>query len=153
MRLQTSVIIRQPAEKIWPLLCSSKMDGALCCPFRLGVPKPVECRLPAGQGGVGAERQCISTQGVIRQRITEWSPPNRLRFEMEDTNLYFRPCVSAIVEEFTLTEINGGTRLTRTTRVTVTGRMIPIKSLALGIGLKFVHLYVFRNWRRLSAGV
>ena len=116
MRVRTSTTINKPPSAVWPLLCSSKMDTSIPCFFRLGIPKPVECRLPDGVGGVGTRRQCVSDRGVVHQRITHWQEEQLLRFQMEDTTLYFRPCVTAIHEEFVL-EPQGskGTRLTRTT--------------------------------------
>ena len=70
MRVRTSIVIQRPPAEVWPLLCSSKMDPRIPCLFRLGIPKPVECRLPDGAGGVGQRRECVSDRGVIRQRIT-----------------------------------------------------------------------------------
>ncbi|BCU77781.1 hypothetical protein llg_24960 [Luteolibacter sp. LG18] len=129
------------------------MDTAIPCAFRLGIPKPVECRLPEGQGGVGRERQCVSNRGVIHQRITHWEEPRCLRFRMEDTTLYFRPCVTAIEEEFVLEPVGTDrTRVTRTTTLTVAGVGRPLKAAIMLAGLKCVHRYVFRNWQRLAVG-
>jgi hypothetical protein len=149
MRVRTSTVIHKPAEAIWPLLCGSKMDPRMPCFFRLGIPKPVECRLPDGVGGVGQRRECVSHRGVIHQRITHWEAPRRLRFHMEDTTLYFRPCVSAIAEEFVLEPLGPEvTRLTRTTDISVTGLCQTAKSAVMCAGMKCVHRYVFRNWAR-----
>lgn len=149
MRVQTSILLDKPPAEVWPLLCSSRMDPRIPCLFRLGIPKPVECRLPDGAGGVGARRQCVSDRGVVHQRITHWEEERVLRFQMEDTTLYFRPCVTAIVEEFTLEPLDSGrTRLTRTTDITVSGVGSFAKELVMCAGTKFVHRYVFRNWAR-----
>ena len=106
MQVVTKAIISKPPDKLWPLLCSSRMDPEIPCLFRFGIPKPVECRLPDGVGGVGHQRQCVSDRGIINQRIIQWDEPNTLRFEMEDTNLYFRPCIDSIIEEFQLKAIS-----------------------------------------------
>jgi len=149
MRVRTSTIIRKSPAAIWPLLCSSKMDPHVPCFFRLGIPKPVECRLPDGAGGVGARRQCISDRGVIQQRITHWQEGQILRFHMEDTSLYFRPCVTSLTEEFVLEPVSAThTRLTRTTEVRVSGFCRLAKGLIMCAGMKCVHLYVFQNWAR-----
>jgi len=149
MRVRTSILINKPPAEVWPLLCSSRMDSRVPWLFRLGIPKPVECRLPDGAGGVGARRQCISDRGVIHQRITHWEEQRLLRFEMEETTLYFRPCVTAILEELTLEPVEyGRTRLTRTTDVTVSGAVSFVKALVLSMGIKCVHRYVFKNWAR-----
>jgi uncharacterized protein YndB with AHSA1/START domain len=151
MLVRTTTLVRRPPEAVWPLLCDSRITSTPRCPvFRLGAPTPVECRLPAGPGEVGASRQCVSDQGVVHQRITEWSPPARLAFRMERTDLPFGSCVSALSDTFELTPAAGGraTRLTRTTRVEVRGRLRWARALAVGIGLKAVHRFVFRDWRR-----
>lgn len=149
MRVRTSIVIDRPAAAVWPLLCSSKMNPRIPCVFRLGIPKPVECRLPDGPGGVGARRQCISHTGTVQQRITHWQEPEILRFEMEDSNLYFRPCVTAMKEEFVLEPVNGeSTRLTRTTEIQASGIASSLKALMMCAGIKCVHRYVFKNWSR-----
>ncbi len=147
MRVRTSIIIGKPPAVVWPLLCSSKMDTSIPCFFRLGIPKPVECRLPDGKGGVGERRQCVSNRGVIQQRITHWGEGKILRFQMEETNLYFRPCVTAILEEFVLEPVGtASTKLTRTTDISVTGFASFAKSLIMCAGMKCVHRYVFKSW-------
>jgi hypothetical protein len=133
-------------EQVWPLLCGSSMDRSRPCLFRLGVPKPVECRLPAGAGAVGARRECISEQGRVGQRITRWAPPALLAFEMVETDLFFARYVSAIEEQFELRGGRGGTEIVRTTKVTLNPATGAVRSLLLWIGLKQVHRYVFRNW-------
>jgi len=149
MQVQTSTVIRKPAETLWPLLCGSRMDPRMPCLFRLGIPKPVECRLPDGVGGVGRRRECVSDRGVVHQRITHWEAPRLLRFQMEDTTLYFRPCVTALQEEFLLEPLGSDvTRLTRTTRLAVTGHCPTAKAIIMCAGMKCVHRYVFRNWAR-----
>lgn len=149
MRVRTSIIIDKSPTAVWPLLCSSRMDPRIPCYFRLGIPKPVECRLPDGVGGVGARRECVSNRGIVHQRITEWQEHKVLRFQMEDTTLYFRPCVTAIVEEFVLESVGRDqTRLTRTTDISVTGAARSAKALIMCAGMKCVHHYVFRNWAR-----
>jgi hypothetical protein len=149
MRVRTSVVIGKPAATLWPLLCDSRMDPRMPCFFRLGIPKPVECRLPDGEGRAGARRECVSQRAVVHQRITAWEPARRLQFHMEDTNLHFRPCVSALREEFLLEPLDSErTRLTRTTDLTTTGVFPWAKAMIMAVGLKCVHRYVFRNWAR-----
>ena len=149
MRVTTSIVIEKPVAAVWPLLCSSKMDGDMPCLFRLGIPKPVECKLPDGIGGFGASRECISDRGVIHQRITHWQENQMLRFQMEDTNLYFRPCVTAIIEEFCLEAVSQySTRLTRTTDIRASGGCRILKEWIMCAGMKRVHRFVFSNWSR-----
>ena len=70
-----------------------------------------------------------------------------LRFEMVDTTLYFRPCVTAMREQFELYALpGGGTRITRTTEIQLRGFCKPGKGLLMWAGLKQVHRFVFQNW-------
>ena len=151
MIVRTVHVSAKTRDEFWPLLCNARMDGAPSCWFRAGVPRPVQCRLPDQVGGVGARRECISDKGVIHQVILVWDPPHILSFRMEETTLYFRPCVPEIIDTFELTPIpTGGTRVIRTTQFAVTGRCRWAKTLAVSLGLKRVHRYVFRNWDQAS---
>ncbi|MFZ0831009.1 MAG: hypothetical protein WCB18_09615 [Thermoplasmata archaeon] len=150
MFVRTSQQFPSPASKVWTLLCNSRMDGTPVVWFRFGVPQPVECRLPDGQGGVGSERECISDQGVVHQRIIGWIPEKRLSFRMEKTDLRFQRYVREIVDTFDLVSTDAGVWVTRTTGVWTKGRFQSLKMIALHISLKQVHRYVFRNWLRLA---
>lgn len=144
-----------PPMAVWPLLFNSRMDRAPRCPvFALGAPRPVECALPGGHGGVGAERECRAASGVVHQRITAWRPGEELAFQMEDTDLAFARCVGGISELFTLEPAEEcSTRLARTTTVTVRGAFPAVKAAVMYVGLKAVHRYVFASWRRQSLAV
>jgi hypothetical protein len=132
-------------EELWPVLCDSAMELAPRCPvFFLGAPRPTECRLPEGAGEVGAARQCVSDQGVVRQRITVWEPPGRLAFRMEETDLCFERVVERLDDVFELEAAGSGTRITRTTTVSVRN----LFAVPVWVGLKSVHRFVFRNWQR-----
>jgi hypothetical protein len=125
------------------------MDEDMPVQFRFGIPKPVECRLRSGVGGVGQERQCMSNLGVINQRITVWDENRRLEFEMEDTDMYFGRCVTTIKERFDLIEVGEAqTQVRRTTEFSVRGWCGIPKSALIWVGLKNVHRYVFANWSR-----
>jgi hypothetical protein len=150
--ITTRTRLGAPPTTVWPLLFDSRMDRAPRCPvFVLGAPRPVECALPDGHGGVGAERECRAATGVIHQRITAWSPGEELAFQMENTDLAFAPCVDGINELFTLEPTGcSSTRLVRTTTVTVRGALPAAKATVMYVGLKAVHRYVFASWRRQS---
>src|SRR5262245_41981484 len=150
MLVQTTTLIDRPVDDVWPVLCDSRIQLTPRCPvFYLGAPRPVECRLPTGSGGVGSTRQCVSEQGTIQQRITEWVPPSRLAFRMEGTELAFARCVSNLSDTFELEPVDGrrATILRRTTNVEVSGRLRWAKGVAVYVGLKAVHRFVFRDWR------
>jgi hypothetical protein len=146
MRVQTSRYFEAECEQLWPLLTSSQMtaSGYFC----LGVPRPLYCELPGQQGGVGAERRCVSDRGTVIQEITGWDPPERLRFRMVSTDHDWGRWIASIDEEFVLQPSGQGTQLTRTTRCTARGPGSTLKERMLWFGLKRVHLYVFANWQR-----
>lgn len=145
MKIRTSTLMRSTPEHLWPLLTHSSMDVPGC--FCLGLPRPVSCQLPNASGGVGSERRCVSDRGVIVQKITEWTPPRHLRFEMVSTDHSWRSKVESITEDFQIEPRQGGIRVTRTTAIVATKPFQFIKELGFCFGLKRVHLYVFKNWR------
>ncbi|MER7461247.1 SRPBCC family protein [Micromonospora sp. NPDC126480] len=152
MKVRTQWVVPQPPEVLWPALCDSRMELRPRCPvFCLGAPRPTACRLPDGDGAVGASRQCASEQGVVRQRITRWEPPTGLSFQMESTDLCFHRFVDHLGDVFELAPAGSGTRITRTTTVRVHGRRHAALYPALWVGLKAVHRFVFRNWQQTAA--
>ena len=152
MVVKTPYFYKVSAAALWPLLFNSKMDDRQPCYLLCGLPKPLECRLPDNQGGVGSTRECVSDKGTIQQRITEWIPGHKLSFELVKTDLYFGPCVESIKEQFEITDNNqGGCRIIRTTTFNAKGPLAFLVSIPMYIGLKAIHRYVFRNWKRLSS--
>ena len=152
MIVRTRETFRCSASTVWPLLLDSRMEPSGGLLFPLGVPRPVACRLPKGEGGLGGERECVSNQGIVHQRILDWQPPYRLTFRMERSDLPQLRSVSALVDTFDLTPGAQGTRVTRTTQVLLRGPSAPWRRLLLFVGLKQVHRHVFRNWQRLAEG-
>ena len=153
MKVRTRWSVPHSPDQLWPALCDSSIELTPRCPvFYLGTPRPTECRLPEGPGEVGAARQCVSEQGVIRQRITVWEPPARLAFHKEETDLCFDRFVDRLEDEFALTPAGTGTRIVRTTTVSVRHRFAAVLYPALWVGLKSVHRFVFRNWQLSAAG-
>lgn len=148
MKIRTSRILPATPEQVWPLLTNSRMDVPGC--FCLGLPRPVACELPQSPGGVGAERRCLSDRGTVIQQITNWRPFDRLQFRMVSTDHDWGPCVESLEEDFRLEPCGQGTRITRTTHIQASGLFRTIKELGFFLGLKRVHLYVFKNWRSTS---
>ncbi len=138
------------ASRVWSLMCNSQMDDTTTLLFQLGVPHPVQCRVVDGRGGVGSERECISDQGVVHQRILEWVPEKRLSFRMERTDMDFQRYVCDIVDTFDLVSTQGTVRVTRTTQLGTRGRFQRWRRIPLFFSMKQVHRYVFRNWQRLA---
>jgi hypothetical protein len=139
-----------PASTVWSLMCNSRMDDSASLLFRLGVPQPVQCRVTDAHPGVGSERECVSDQGVVYQRILDWTPEQRMSFRMERTDLPFQRHVRDLADTFDLDATNRGVDVTRTTRVSTQGRLQVLSRISLYFGLKKVHRYVFRNWERLA---
>lgn len=145
MKIRTSTLIRSTPAQIWPLLTQSSMEVPGC--FCLGLPRPVACELPNSVGEVGSERRCISDRGVVVQKITAWTPPSFLRFEMVSTDHGWGPEVESIREEFHLCPGAADTRVTRTTTLVAAKPFRMIKEIGFYMGLKRVHFFVFKNWR------
>jgi len=150
--VQTQRTIPGSPHTVWPLLCASTMDRTSSVLFRLGVPQPIECRLPDGEGGVGRERECVSDQGVVHQRILVWVPGERLTFRMERSEIGAAKSVTGIEDSFELRPTGSGVTVIRTTKATVVGPFRSVKGIALYLALKKVHRYVFQNWARLASG-
>jgi hypothetical protein len=126
----------------------------VCPVFYVGAPQPIACRVPALTVEPGAERECVSAQGVVSQRITEAETGRRLAFRMESTELAFSSCVTHLSDEFELTATGDGTATTivRTTRVRVRGLARAAKYAMLFVALKAVQRFVFRNWAAVLGG-
>jgi hypothetical protein len=148
VQIRTTRVIPLPPADTWRLLCDSRLQLRPLCPvFFLGAPRPHECALPSGEGGAGAERECRSREGAVRQRITVWEPSSHLRFHMEATTLGFDRYLDELVDDFILAPHDAGTSVTRTTTVTARGRLRWLRYAMVAVGLKSVHRFVFRNWQ------
>jgi hypothetical protein len=151
MIVRTRWTVPHSPEALWPVLCDSRLELEPRCPvFYMGTPRPAMCQLPDGAGGVNATRECVSEQGKIQQRITVWEPSVRLAFHMESTDLGFHSFVDQLGDLFELTPAGRGTRITRTTTVTVSGFGRAALYPTLWVGLKAVHRFVFRNWQKMQ---
>ncbi|MBB5353233.1 hypothetical protein HNR46_003488 [Haloferula luteola] len=145
MRIQTAITIPASPEQLWPLLTRSSMNLPGC--FCLGLPQPLSCELPDSEGGVGSIRHCHSDRGHIIQRITEWSPPSRLTFEMVSTDHCWAHQVQSLRETFHIIPLSHGLRVTRSTQLKATSPFSLIKEWGFSLGLKRIHFYVFKNWK------
>jgi hypothetical protein len=150
MVVRTSQSFECPASAVWTLMCNSRMDDSSSLFFKLGVPQPLECRVADSQPGVGSERECVSDQGTVHQRILVWAPDKSLSFRMESTDMPFRQYVGGIVDRFELNATPRGVVVIRTTRIDTKGRFQFVTRVALYLSLKKVHRYVFQNWKRLA---
>ncbi|HZU98647.1 MAG TPA: SRPBCC family protein [Planctomycetota bacterium] len=151
MRVTTSVLLPAAPSAVFPLLYDSRLEGEAPLILRVGAPVPRACRLVAGRGE-GARRQCVTSKGVIDQRVTEWREGEVLAFEMERENAGLRGWVRGMRDRFTLEARGGGTLLTRTSDLEIAGWFAALKAAALAVMVKRIHRYVFDMWgRRLRA--
>lgn len=77
------VLIRVPPEKVWPhvLAFPEIPDRPSYWIFQLGLPYPT--RTTNGGNFVGADRQCIFSDGiVIKERVAEFIPNEKLTFDI-----------------------------------------------------------------------
>jgi hypothetical protein len=126
--------------------------------FKLGVPEPIECRLPEGRG-VGKTRECVMSTGTVQQKILAWEEPSRLVVQADNPEAV-KWYASQIKDTFTLDGFSGSGNncfafffslfntctITRRSEIEARG---PIRAAMVWIGMKFVHLHVFRNWKKM----
>jgi len=110
--------------------------------LRLGVPRPVECRL----GADGSTRECVTSRGSVRQRILERRAPELLSFERTGDTAGLRRWIRSMKDTFRLEEIAGGLRRTRRSELEPRLCALPF----LGIALPAIHRYVNRNFKALA---
>lgn len=138
-------------EHVWPHFLHARMDDTRPLLFRLGVPKPVSCRVLEGTPAVGNTRQCTTDRGTIDQRILVLDENRRLRYRMVSSTVWCRDWVGLLEDEFTLTSIEGDkTRVERRTVFSARGIFKPVRQIGLWLALQQAHRYAARNWRRLA---
>lgn len=138
-------------EHVWPHFLHAKMDHTRPPLFRLGVPKPISCKVLEGDGAVGNTRQCTTDRGTIDQQILVCEENQRLRYRMIRSTVWCRTWVGALEDEFMLTPLEGNrTAVERRTEFRAAGRFRLLKQIALWAALRQAHIYASRNWRRLS---
>ena len=140
---ESSVRIQAGRFQIWPLLCNATMTLPPPLLFRLGVPRPVACRL----GEDGETRECVTSRGRVRQRILERRAPELLTFERIDDSAGLDRWIRSMSDTFLLKALPGGaTLLTRRSRVEPRWWSGPWIRLALVL----IHRYVHRNFKQLA---
>lgn len=79
-RVETTMTIDAPPEKIWPLLQNlPNIPSPRFWMFKAGVAHPVEVRTEGGR------RFCVLSTGAMPERITEYEPNRTLEFEVLET--------------------------------------------------------------------
>lgn len=140
-----------PARRYLSTFFCAKMDDTYPIAFRLGIPKPLSCKVLECEPKIGNTRQCTTDKGYIQQNIVELVENTKLVYQMKDSNVWCKNWVSFLQDSFIL-EATGGNK-TKVKRITeFKGVMhIPfISTIALWFSLKQAHRYASKNWRRLS---
>jgi hypothetical protein len=151
MQIESRWIFACEPRHVWPHFLHARMDGSRPLLFRLGVPKPMSCRVLEGVAAVGNTRQCTTDRGTIDQRILELESDSRLRYEMKESTVWCGPWVAKLIDTFELRALGQGrTEVRRLTQFEAAGACKPIKLLCLWLGLRQAHAYASRNWRRLA---
>ncbi|MDP9172091.1 MAG: SRPBCC family protein [Acidobacteriota bacterium] len=83
-RVSTQIVVDAPPAAVWDFVYAfPDLDAPQDLIFRAGVAAPMGSSVAAL--GVGADRSCKLSTGVMRERITAWDPPRLLRFDVLST--------------------------------------------------------------------
>lgn len=152
MQIESRWLFPYEPRHIWPHFLHARMDDTRPLLFRLGVPKPISCKVLEGVPAVGHTRQCTTDRGTIDQRILILQPDQRLRYQMQHSTVWCADWVGSLVDTFELRPVPGqGTEVRRVTQFEAAGALRWAKRLGLWAGLRQAHAYASRNWRRLAA--
>jgi hypothetical protein len=151
VKIQSSWIFDCGPEDIFPHFFFASMDESYPLAFRLGIPKPLSCKVLEGVPKVGNTRQCTTDKGYIRQEIIELIQDRKLVYEMRETNVWCRNWVSFLQDTFLLEPIDENrTRVRRITKFSGVTSIPGLSTLALWFSLMQAHRYAAKNWRRLA---
>lgn len=89
-----------------------KLDAEKSLLMKLGLPTPIRCELKADT--VGALRHCIFENGEIIAQLTKYEKGKILEMDVVDYTLTGRHWFEFIDANYTFTEVNGKTKITRT---------------------------------------
>jgi hypothetical protein len=146
------LIVDASPEVVWNQLKSvDKITGTKGLLMTIGLPVPVSCVMEGE--GVGAKRTCYFETGSIEERVTEWRPPNLMRFDIVASDVPGRPWLTFQDASYEITSQNGRTVVTRST--TIVSRLSPSwywRPLE-EIGVETEHKYLFEELRRRINGV
>ena len=138
-------------EVVWNQLKSfDKITGSKGFLMTIGLPVPVSCVMEGE--GVGAKRTCYFESGSIEERVTEWQPPNVMKFEITASDVPGRPWLSFKDAAYEIRSENGKAVVTRTT--TIISRLSPAwywRPMEK-IGVETEHEYLFEELKRRVKG-
>jgi hypothetical protein len=116
----------------------------------VGLPTPTSCVMEGS--GVRAKRTCYFDHGFIKETVTEWSPPNFMRFSIDRTNMPGRHWLGFEEASYEVRWDGSATVLTRST--IVISNLYPVwywRPLERW-GVSSEHQYIFADIaRRLQA--
>jgi len=127
-----------------------KITGSKTFLMKIGLPVPVSCVMEGE--GVGAKRTCYFESGSIEERVTEWQPPNLMKFEITASDVPGRPWLSFKDAAYEIRSVNGKTVVTRST--TIISRLSPAwywRPMEK-IGVETEHEYLFEELKRRVKG-
>lgn len=151
MKIESSWEFDCLPEDIFPHFFHATMDDSTPLAFRLGIPKPLSCKVLEREPQVGGTRQCTTDRGYIRQTIIELEEQRKLVYQMKESNVWCQGWVSFLQDSFILEAIAGDkTSVRRITEFRGVNNIPLLSTLALWFSLKQAHKYASRNWRRLS---
>lgn len=145
--ISNEVIVDASPETVWHELKSfDKITGSKTFLMKIGLPVPVSCKMEGE--GVGAKRTCYFEQGSIEERVTEWQPPNSMKFEITASDVPGRPWLSFKDAAYEIRPLNGKTVVKRNT--TIVSRLSPAwywRPME-AIGVEQEHEYLFQELKR-----
>jgi len=152
MVISSSWLFECRPEDIYPHFFFATMDETRPIAFRLGIPKPISCKVLEGEAKVGNTRQCTTDMGYIRQEIVELIDNEKLVYEMRETNVWCRRWVEFLQDTFLLEAVESDrTRVRRITEFRGAKSIPVLSTLALWFSLRQAHKYAAKNWRRMSS--
>ena len=106
MKIQSSWLFDCLPEDIYAHFFAAKMDDTYPLVFRLGIPKPISCKVLEGEAKIGHTRQCTTDKGYIRQNIVELEENHKLVYQMKESSVWCKNWVSFLQDSFILEPIN-----------------------------------------------
>ena len=139
-----TLVVDASPETVWKELKSMEsITASKTFLMKIGLPVPVSCKTEGE--GVGGKRTCYFKHGYIQERITEWSFPRAMKFEIVAFDVPGRPWLSFQDAGYDIQRVGNKTVITRQT--TIVSRLSPAwywRRLE-AIGVHTEHNYLFEG--------
>jgi hypothetical protein len=139
-----TVVVDSAPEAVWNELKNMEsITASKTFLMKIGLPVPVSCKTEGE--GVGGKRTCYFEHGFIEERITEWSFPRSMKFEIVAFDVPGRPWLSFKDASYDIERVGNKTLITRKT--TIVSRLAPAwywRRLE-AIGVHTEHNYLFEG--------